>query len=72
MKNTFFVIDEENGTFEYWAKGECITDCFDLSGDCAELMSQLAEFSDIPVYRMKILSDKEVNEIVKRNRYRNS
>jgi len=68
MKNTFFVIKEDFGTFEYWADGKCITDCFDLSDESAELMSQLAEFSDIPVYRMEMLSDKEVNEIVKRNR----
>lgn len=68
MKNTFFVIKEEYGTFEYWADGECITDCFGLSSGNAELMSQLVEFSYIPAYRMEMLTDKEVKEIVKRNR----
>lgn len=68
MKNTFFVIKEDFGTFEYWANGECITDCFGFGDTGAELMAQLAEFSNIPVYRMQMLTDKEVREIVKRNR----
>jgi len=68
MKNTFFVIKEDYQTFEYWVNGECITDCFGLGDDGAELMAQLAEFSNIPVYRMQMLTDKEVREIVERNR----
>lgn len=51
MRNIFFVINEEDRTFEYWSNGKCITDYFDLDSGEGDLMSQLVDFSDVPVFQ---------------------
>ena len=48
MKNIHFIVNERD--FELWVNGKCITDCFGLDGDEAELMEQLVEFADVPCY----------------------
>ncbi len=60
MKNFCFVINEKDNYFELWADGKCITDCFSLEDDSADLMEQLVEFADVPCY--KKLTYKEVHE----------
>ena len=62
MKNFYFVINEETSFLELWVEGKCITDCFSLSGESADIMEQLVEFADVPCY--KKLAYKEVHEIV--------
>ena len=62
MKNFYFIINEENKMFELWVNGKCITDCFSLAGDEAELMQQLVEFANIPCY--KRLDFEEINEML--------
>lgn len=61
MRDFYFVINEDNGMFELWVNGKCITDCFSLdpTGEM-ELMKQLVEFADVPCY--KKLSVKEVQK----------
>lgn len=63
IKNFYFVVNEENGEFELWVDGECITECFGLKncGD-ADLMEQLVEFANVPCY--KKLSVEKVKAIV--------
>lgn len=63
MKNIHFIINDEKSEFELWVDGECITDCFSLQSDEAELMAQLVEFAEVPCY--KKLSVREVNEKIK-------
>jgi hypothetical protein len=65
MKGFYFVMNEEDNYFELWAEGKCITDCFDLHNESADVMEQLVEFADVPCY--KKLSYKEVHSIVGRN-----
>lgn len=62
MKDFYFVINEEDNYFELWANGGCVTDCFSLSDDSADLMEQLVEFADVPCY--KKLTSNEVHAIV--------
>jgi len=62
MRDFYFVMNEEDNYFELWADGKCITDCFSLSDDSADLMEQLVEFADVPCY--KKLTSNEVHVIV--------
>lgn len=50
MKNFHFVINEEREEFELWVNGECITDCFSLKSEAADLLEQLVEFANVPCY----------------------
>ena len=52
MKNVCFVYNKENNNYEFHVNGECITDCFSDSGEVAELILQLNEFADIPIYQV--------------------
>lgn len=52
MKNIHFIVNERE--FELWVNDKCITDCFSLDGDEAELMEQLVEFADVPCYEEKL------------------
>jgi len=62
MKNFYFVINEKDNYFELWIDGKCITDCFLLGNESADVMEQLVEFADVPCY--KKLSYNEVHEIL--------
>jgi hypothetical protein len=62
MKNLHFVIDEEREEFELWVDGACITDCFSLTSEAADLMEQLVEFAHVPCY--KKLNAEEVRKLV--------
>jgi hypothetical protein len=62
INNFCFVINEEDEAFELWVNGECITDCFYLKGEEAELMYQLARFANVPCYERKKLSFEEVHK----------
>ncbi len=51
-KNIYFVIDDEKNFVEYYVDGECITNCFSKKdNELVDLVKQLHEFADIPVYR---------------------
>lgn len=65
MKNFYFVINEETGNFELWVEEKCITDCFSLSDESADVMEQLVEFADVPCY--KKLTHNEVHKLVLAN-----
>jgi len=65
MNNFFFVINENDNSFELWIDDKCITDCFSLNEESAEVMEQLVEFANVPCY--KKLTYKEVNEVVSRH-----
>lgn len=60
MENFYFIINDENNTFELWVNGECITDCFLLADREADLMEELVHFADVPCY--KRISFKELHE----------
>ena len=64
MFDDIFFIINDNEEFEYWVKDKCITNCFSLEGEAAKLMAQLAEFSNIPVY--KKYSINEINKIIRK------
>lgn len=51
MKNFYFVANEKNNTFELWVNGECITDCFSLNEESFDLMEDLVNFADVPLYK---------------------
>lgn len=51
MKNIYFIYNEDNDTFELHVDGECITDCFSTEGECGDLIEQLYEFADVPIYK---------------------
>ena len=51
MKNIMFIYNEDNDTFELNVDGECITDCFSTEGECGDLIEQLNEFADVPIYK---------------------
>lgn len=51
MKNISFIYNEDNDTFELHVNGECITDCFSTEGECGDLIEQLNEFANVPIYR---------------------
>lgn len=49
MKNISFVINDE--FIEYYVDGKCITDCFSKTDEVAELVQQLHDFANIPLYK---------------------
>lgn len=51
MKNIMFIYNEDNDTFELHVDGECITDGFSTEGECGDLIEQLNEFADVPIYK---------------------
>lgn len=61
MKDFYFIVND-NGAFELWVDGKCITDCFSLADGEADLMEQLVQFADIPCY--KKISYEEIQEIL--------
>lgn len=64
MKNIYFIYNEDNDTFELHVNGECITDCFSTGGECGDLIEQLYEFADVPIY--KNIDKAQLNKILYR------
>lgn len=64
MKNICFIYNEDNDTFELHVNGECITDCFSTEGECGELIEQLNEFANVPIY--KEINKAQLKEILYR------
>lgn len=64
MKDFYFVLNDANNAFELWVGGECITDCFSLVDNEADLMKQLVHFADVPCYK-RVECGKDFNWIIK-------
>lgn len=49
MKNVHFVFS--NDYIEYYVDGKLISDCFSYSDDILDLIAQLHDFADVPIYK---------------------
>lgn len=49
MKNIYFVFCA--GYIEYYVNGKLISDCFTYSDDILDLIDQLHEFANVPIYK---------------------
>lgn len=64
MKNIYFIYNEGKDTFELHVNGECITDCFSTQGECGDLIGQLYDFANVPIY--KKINKAQLKEILYR------